>query len=257
VFALALVLVLVGPRAGLAQGLRGESFEEGLARAASPGEVVWLEAGGQRSLALYREARSGRPAGAVLIAHGLGRHADQAGVVAELRRRLPDDGWHTLSVQLPAPSAGAPAGRQGEVLDGALARITAGQRYLAQRGIRNVVLVGHRWGAGQLALFLEAGIAQGVTGYAAIAPSYPAPGPTRERAAAILDGAGLPRLEIVATQAMEADAPSPRAAVGESARGRVIIDSADVTLDDSADAVLKRLRAWLARYGAGAGRRGP
>ena len=75
-------------------------------------EAVWLEAGEDRSLALFRPVVHGEPRGVlvVLLDQGLGPEADSTSV--SLRHTMPRYGWATLLVRLPdatAPPADASA----------------------------------------------------------------------------------------------------------------------------------------------------
>ena len=73
------------------------------------GEPVWLEAPRtQKFLGIYAEAKKAK--GAVVLAHGLGVHPDY-GLIGELRTRLTDMGYTTLSIQMPILAADAPAAR--------------------------------------------------------------------------------------------------------------------------------------------------
>jgi len=73
------------------------------------GEAVWLEAPRtEKFLGIYTEAKDAK--GAIILAHGLGVHPDY-GVIGELRARLAEAGYTTLSVQMPILAAEAPATR--------------------------------------------------------------------------------------------------------------------------------------------------
>src|SRR6266705_492289 len=60
------------------------------------GEPVWIEAPRtEKFLGIYTEAKSAK--GAIILAHGLGVHPDY-GLIGELRTRLADGGYTTLSI---------------------------------------------------------------------------------------------------------------------------------------------------------------
>ena len=60
------------------------------------GEAVWLEAPRtEKFLGIYTEAKNAK--GAIVLAHGLGVHPDY-GLIGELRARLADAGYTTLSI---------------------------------------------------------------------------------------------------------------------------------------------------------------
>lgn len=65
-------------------------------------QVQWLKTDGSRFAALALPATKAGPARAALIVADLGQSPDTA-MAGLLRRRLPDDGWFTLSIALPGP----------------------------------------------------------------------------------------------------------------------------------------------------------
>ncbi len=62
-----------------------------------------LQAGAESFLALWLPANVGEPSGAVILVPGDVENADGAAAVGPLRRKLPDAGWHSLSLTLPDP----------------------------------------------------------------------------------------------------------------------------------------------------------
>ena len=71
-------------------------------------EQQWLQADDERFLALWLPANVGEPSGAVILLPGDAENADGATAVGPLRRKLPDGGWHSLSLTLPDPDHDAP-----------------------------------------------------------------------------------------------------------------------------------------------------
>lgn len=75
-----------------------------LAKALEPRtQVLWLPTGGTPALGLYQPQGSGELHGSVILFHDDQTHADWPNLVRPLRLGLPDKGWDTLSLQLPAP----------------------------------------------------------------------------------------------------------------------------------------------------------
>lgn len=66
-------------------------------------EQQMLQAGAESFLALWLPANVGEPSGAVILVPGDVENADGAAAVGPLRRKLPDAGWHSLSLTLPDP----------------------------------------------------------------------------------------------------------------------------------------------------------
>ncbi|SER19723.1 Protein of unknown function [Amphritea atlantica] len=76
--------------------------QQDLAQAQSPEtEVIWLEAGERKQLALLLRAASSSPAGSVLIFPDRATSADWPAIVHPLRTQLTEYGWNTLSITLP------------------------------------------------------------------------------------------------------------------------------------------------------------
>lgn len=66
-------------------------------------EQQQLQAGDESFLALWLPANVGEPSGAVILLPGDVENADGAPAIGPLRRKLPDAGWHSLSLTLPDP----------------------------------------------------------------------------------------------------------------------------------------------------------
>ena len=109
------------------------------------GEAVWLEAPRtEKFLGIYTEAKNAR--GAIILAHGLGVHPDH-GLIGELRTRLADTGYTTLSIQMPILSADAPPARYPVLFWEADARFAAAMTYLKRKRNDRIVLLSHSMGS--------------------------------------------------------------------------------------------------------------
>lgn len=109
------------------------------------GEPVWLEAPRTRKfLAIHSEARDAGTA--VILAHGMGVHPD-FGLIGELRTRLAERGYTTLSIQMPILAADAPAARYPVLFWEADARFAAAVSFLWRKKYRRIVLVSHSMGS--------------------------------------------------------------------------------------------------------------
>lgn len=62
-----------------------------------------LQAGDETFLALWQPANQAEAAGLVILLPGDGESADWPQAIGPLRRKLPEAGWHTLSLSLPDP----------------------------------------------------------------------------------------------------------------------------------------------------------
>ena len=116
------------------------------------GDVVWIETP-QRAkvLALFADPKARK--GGVVIIHGLGVHPDW-GLNGALRVRLADDGFATLSVQMPVLEAGATREQYRALYGIAGERIAAAIRNMHGRGISKVAIVSHSVGAGMVDAYL-------------------------------------------------------------------------------------------------------
>ena len=90
------------PRAPLLE--RSEVGAIALEQQLLPGEQQQLQTADESFLALWLPANTGSPSGAVIIIPGDGESADWPKVISPLRHKLPDAGWHSLSLTLPDPN---------------------------------------------------------------------------------------------------------------------------------------------------------
>jgi len=109
------------------------------------GAPVWLEAPRtEKFLGIYTEAKN--PKGAIILAHGLGVHPDY-GLIGELRTRLADAGYTTLSIQMPILAADAPAARYPVLFWEADARFAAAMTHLRRKRYDRIVILSHSMGS--------------------------------------------------------------------------------------------------------------
>ena len=96
---------------------RSEQDAAALQQRLNDSEQQQLETPNERFLALWLPANVGEPRGMVIILPGDNMHAAAPEVVAPLRRKLPDAGWHSLSLSLPDPLSDLPLPRPQPVAD--------------------------------------------------------------------------------------------------------------------------------------------
>lgn len=102
--------VVETPRATLPE--RSEVDSSALQQRLPPQEQQQLQAADETFLALWLPANVAAPSGAVIILPGDDESADWPQSVGPLRRKLPDAGWHSLSLTLPDPASDAPSMRR-------------------------------------------------------------------------------------------------------------------------------------------------
>jgi pimeloyl-ACP methyl ester carboxylesterase len=79
-----------------------------LAKRVPEKERQLLKAGDEEFLVLWKLANVGDATGVVILIPGDGETADWPQVMAPLREKLPDAGWHTLALSLPDPQGDEP-----------------------------------------------------------------------------------------------------------------------------------------------------
>jgi pimeloyl-ACP methyl ester carboxylesterase len=110
------------------------------------GEPVMLTAGEHAFLGIYTEAVATPVRGAAIILHGRGMHPDWTQVAGPLRIELPEQGWSTLSLQMPVLAKDASYYDYEAVFPEAIPRINTGISYLRKQGIHRIVLIAHSCG---------------------------------------------------------------------------------------------------------------
>jgi hypothetical protein len=115
------------------------------------GEPLWLKAGNHNFISIYTPATVTQAHGAIVILHDQGTHPDWPHVIRPLRTKLPEQGWATLSIQLPVLANGADEEKYVPLFNDVSERINAAFNYLQQKGFNNLVLAGYGIG-NQMAL---------------------------------------------------------------------------------------------------------
>ena len=106
------------------------------------GKPVLLDIESGYFLSIYTEAK-GRTKGGVILLHGRGFHPDWADTINPLRVGLAEDGWTTLSLQMPVLEQDATYYDYVPIFPYAFPRIEAGINHLKSQGIKNIVLLAH------------------------------------------------------------------------------------------------------------------
>ncbi len=108
------------------------------------GDPIRLEqADGHKFLGLYLGAAAAR--GAVIVVHGMGVHPDW-GVNNVLRTRLAEQGYATLSIQMPVLDASASPGDYVDSFPEASERIGKAAAWLKAKGFGKIAVVSHSLG---------------------------------------------------------------------------------------------------------------
>lgn len=197
---------------------------------------------GPQVFALYMPPADQPERGGVVLLHDLGGHPDWPEVVAPLRRRLPQDGWATLAVQMPLPTPGQ--SQNGPLLKEAVPRIEAAVAKLTERGHRPIVLIGHGTGAAMAAAYLERQQRPAVAGAVVVNPGLPATGRGGLDLASALGGADIPVLNLYGSEAPYYVLDTAEA-LGGGRITKVRILGAGYDFNGMRRALMSRIRGWL------------
>lgn len=107
------------------------------------GDAVLLKDGTHEFLSIYMEAETLPAKGAIIIMHGRGYHPNWPELVYPLRTGLPENGWNTLSIQMPVLGNDSSFYDYLEILDEAHPRIDAALSFLKKKNINNIILLAH------------------------------------------------------------------------------------------------------------------
>ncbi len=110
------------------------------------GEPIWLEANDRQFLGIYTENEEA-PMGSVIILHGRGYHPDWPEVAGPLRTGLVEEGWSTLSLQMPVLEKGKKYFDYLPLFKFAHQRIESAITYLRAQSDQPIILIAHSCGA--------------------------------------------------------------------------------------------------------------
>lgn len=149
---LALLACLTGAHA--ADRAREQRWADEILPAILDGEPVWLkQADGHKSLGLYLAPPQARAA--LIQVHGMGVHPDW-GINGVLRTRLAEQGYATLSIQMPVHGAEAGPGDYLETFPEAVERIAGAVAWLQARGHKRIAIVSHSLGGRMVRAYFQA-----------------------------------------------------------------------------------------------------
>ncbi|WP_426414698.1 DUF3530 family protein [Aestuariirhabdus sp. LZHN29] len=241
------------------------------------GEVVELPLQQGTLIALYQQRRSSKDRGGVILVAARGQHPDWPQLIAPLRKQLPDQGWHSLSLApppLPAPtppeeaagasseipvSASDAAGNslEQELRKVALreyqqllgARISAAREHLSELGVTPQVLLL----VGDSAAPAVAALAEEKSAFAALVFINAENDPEGELVKLLQQTPTL-TLDLYYGHRQQA-AAAERLAAAQRANNRhyypVQLSGPQNSVDASGERLLKRIESWLKRHPGG------
>jgi len=117
------------------------------------GDPVYLALkSGHKFLAIF--APNPKAVAGVIVVHGRGVHPD-AGLINPLRSELSEQGYATLSVQMPVLAAEAPGEQYPPLFPEAAERLRVAVAYLRGKGMKKVAIVSHSMGSRMANYFLN------------------------------------------------------------------------------------------------------
>jgi len=129
------------------------------------GDPVYLEQANQHKfLGIYTEAAGAKMG--VVVVHGIGIHPDW-GMIGILRQQLADQGYTTLSIQMPILAVNAKGEDYPPTFPEAAERLQLAVDYLHKKGFNKVAIVSHSMGS-RMTHFYMAKNPPGVTAWAAL-----------------------------------------------------------------------------------------
>lgn len=230
---------------------REKNWAEQVVDAVVVGEVVWLSARQHKFLNLYTAPKPASQWGVILL-HGRGVHPAW-GFIDTLRADVADAGFHTLSLQLPILAQDAKFGSYGQTFPEAYERIDSGVRYLKQKGVQHIVLLGHSTGAMTAVAYVAKRPQTPIAGIVAVGLSTFANGSDAMQPAIMLRSVRAPMLDLYGANDLHevlsyvAARRKAAASAGNKAYQAIAVPDTDHFFTDQYDALKKHTLAWLLR----------
>jgi pimeloyl-ACP methyl ester carboxylesterase len=225
-------------------------WAEQIADAIFDGEIIMLKDDDIDFLSIYTPASDSR--NAVILLHGVGVHPDWDQVIRPLRVGLPENGWSTLSIQLPVLPNGAPYEKYLPLFKEVPGRLDAGIALLKQKGAERIIVVAHSMGSSMGAYYLAKNQPELVKGFVAIgmggAEKYRQDnvGYLKSIEVPILDLYGELDLEgVIASVGARRDAIMTK---GDASSAQRVVAGADHFFDGKNGALLSEVLGWLEKF---------
>jgi len=147
--------LLLAPALSFAQAdyAREKRWADEITPAILVGDPVYLTLkSGRKFLAIY--APNPTSAAGVIVVHGRGVHPD-AGLINPLRSQLSEQGYATLSVQMPVLAAEVPSEQYLSLFPEAAERLRVAVAFLRGNGLKGIAIVSHSMGSRMTNYFLN------------------------------------------------------------------------------------------------------
>ena len=218
------------------------------------GDAEWLMAGKHKFLSLYTESDSDKPAGGVIVLHGIGVHPNWADVVQPLRSDLPESGWYTISVQMPILRNEAKVKEYIPLFQEVAPRLDAAIAFLNGKGIRNIIIVGHSLGASMAAYYMARKPDSGVKALVVIGVSGRLLAKANVNYLQSIRTIKTPVLDIYGSDDLKPvlDTVSERASTAKKTGNKhyqqTKVAGADHFFKDKSDVLVKQVDDWIKQY---------
>lgn len=212
------------------------------------GDAVMLPSSDHEFVGIYTEAEDSK--GTVIILHGRGFHPDWMDAIQPIRVGLAEQGWSTLSLQMPVLEKSAKYYDYVPIFPASHERIEAGIKYAKEQSDKPVIIFAHSCGAhmamswirekgdGDIAAYIGAGM--GATDY----KQYMAePFPLDSMTVPVLDLYGSDEYPAVAKMAPDRLKLIEKA--GNTQSAQKIVEGADHYFTDKGDELTETVLEWL------------
>ena len=219
------------------------------------GDAEWLQAGDLEFLSIYTEPATDNTLGGAIIMHGIGVHPNWSDVILPLRTRLPDVGWHTLSLQMPILANDADTNDYRPLFSEITPRVDAGVEFLKSKGVSNILLIGHSMGATMASYYLanhdqpeiKALVMIGAAGYTFEDPERNVIQSLKKIKKPVMDLSASEDLpDVLETQALKAETAK---ASGNIHYQEIRIQDANHFLVGKEDELVREVGNWIEQFG--------
>ena len=245
------------PAPAQAERYQEKQLSQALRQQLRVGEAVDLPLSPNSSfLAVYTKSFTHNSRGCVVLLHGLDAHLDWPQIIGPLRTQLPQHGWNTLSLQLETLNSFHRAKDYQALYRDTEKRLAAAIDFLKQRGIYNIVLLGHSLGGSMGLYYLDsrkasadkaiiAFVGVGMYDPNGIAAEYRSDNATAELKIPILDIYGTEdSIDVLNAAKLRKIAASK---AGNSNFQQLALNGGDHFLSGLEQTAQKRIRLWITK----------
>lgn len=212
------------------------------------GDVIDLNDGSRDFMAIHMEADE--PKGTVILLHGRGFHADWQDTIQPLRIGLTEEGWSTLSLQMPVLEKSAKYYDYVPIFPEAGKRIEAAIKFLKETK-QPIILLAHSCGVHMAMQWVRDYDSETIDGFIGLgmgATDYKQP---MKQDFPLADMKNIPILDLYGSEdypAVKRLAPERLAMIqkaGHPASQQLVLDSADHYLKDQGENATQSIASWL------------